>query len=53
MKPAWQDDIEADEADPYVDAILTGLLVIVMTAVCVFVLFFTLGLIWPHVEGWL
>jgi hypothetical protein len=53
MKPAWQEDIEADEQDPYVDAIQTGLLVIALTAVCVVVLFFLLGLIWPHVEGWM
>lgn len=50
MKPAWQDDIEQDESDPRIQAILDCLFVLGITAVCVAVLAFLLGLMWPHIE---
>ena len=53
MKQAWQDDLEQDESDPRIQAILDCLFVIGITAVCAALFGLVLGLIWPHVERWM
>jgi len=53
MKPAWQEDLETDEAGPYIDAILTGLLVIGTTIICTVALGFVLRMVWPYLGGWM
>jgi hypothetical protein len=53
MKPAWQEDLEQDEADPRIQAIIDCLFVLAIAMGCVGVLSFFLGLLWPHIERWI
>jgi hypothetical protein len=53
MKPAWETDLEAEEQDPRIQAILDCLFVLGIVSICVAALAFVLGLLWPHIERWL
>ena len=52
MKP-WEEDLEKDEDDPRIQAIITIAYVTAISLACTFVLFFILGLLWPYVERWM
>jgi hypothetical protein len=49
----WEQELEEDEADPRIQAILDCLFVLGITAVCVAALLYVLGLLWPNIERWM
>lgn len=53
VKHPWETELDQDDNDPVIQAIITIAYVTALTLSCTFVLFLTLGLLWPHIEGWL
>jgi hypothetical protein len=49
VKPPWLQDLEDDEEDMCLDAIIAGFIVLVAALICAFALFVTLGYLWPDI----
>lgn len=48
-KQPWETDLEADEADLRIDALLAAGVVLVSSIICAVALFLALGYFWPSI----
>jgi hypothetical protein len=49
VKPPWLQELEDDEEDMCLDAIIAGFIVLVASIICAVALFVTLGYFWPQI----